>query len=781
MIGKTRMWTIGMAIIISFVTVQLPPSPPSIIFSSSTSGSRVEDTELIWIEIGKDSAEGGGVSKTDYSSTHHNLAIDPDGYPVLVWKQYINEGKDDVIYLKRFNGSTWEEVGSSASGEGLSTPYSDSTYPNVVVDGNGFPIVAWAQYLKPGKAIYIRKYNGSEWVEVGTGSASDNGVGNATIDYPALAIKSDDNPIVAFKSIEGDFTHIVVKNFDGTSWNQLGQNADLSEGENLHIPSLALDGNEYPFVAWSTGIYFSATDQIVKQIYLKYFDGTQWNGLAGSAMGGGISNNSGESYFSTHGLAIDSNNYPVVAWYNYFNDKPYIYTKRFDGTSWVEIGEGSATGVGISNGITACHSNLSVILDHEDNPLIFWLGCDGPSGEMSQFYVSQFDGSNWTMMEFPGGDTNPGVGNLVLGNDEFPIVSWEDTGNEPTRPSNANRQIYILKANPPDNTPPQGSVGINYGTTTNQGAIHTTSSEVILSISAHDSSGVRAYRLGTDGVNFGNWLEEWDEFTYTAKIPSQLQGVDGEKAVYIQFEDKASNISDIYSDTIILDSSLGSDFGISINNGAIWTNQVSVTLGIPAQAGTAEMQISNDGGFANAVLEPYSLYKAWEITSYGSYVIPRVVYVRFKDINGNISTTFQDDIILDVNAPTGSVEVEAGVSENIPETAKANTTTMRPVTITANGGYSNTIYLPLVLNGFCSLPTGPANVTLHLQAEDDVSGVADMMISHLPECKCGTWESYSATKAWYVPAEATTIYVKFRDHAGNVSEVVTDTIPGSVQ
>ena len=103
------------------------------------------------------------------------------------------------------------------------------------------------------------------------------------------------------------------------------------------------------------------------------------------------------------------------------------------------------------------------------------------------------------------------------------------------------------------------------------------------------------------------------------------------------------------------------------------------------------------------------------------------------------------------------------------------------VVINANDGYSNTIYLPLMLNGFCTLPTGPANVTLHLQAEDDVSGVADMMISHLSDCKCGTWESYSATKAWYVPAEATTIYVKFRDNAGNVSEVVTDTIQMSVQ
>jgi len=222
-------------------------------------------------------------------------------------------------------------------------------------------------------------------------------------------------------------------------------------------------------------------------------------------------------------------------------------------------------------------------------------------------------------------------------------------------------------------------------------------------------------------------------------------------------------------------------YGLSINNGALFTNQISVSLSLSAPYTTVEMQVSNDGGFAGAQWEPYEANKNWSITQYGSYVIPRVVYVRFKDVNGDLSTTYQDDIILDVNAPTGSVEVVAGVSENSPNTAWTKTTTTHPVSITTNDVYSNNTYFPLILNRTCSLPTGPANVTLYLQAVDDVSGVADMLISHLSDCKCGTWESYSATKAWYVPAEATVIYVKFRDHAGNISEVVTDTIPMSVQ
>lgn len=85
---------------------------------------------------------------------------------------------------------------------------------------------------------------------------------------------------------------------------------------------------------------------------------------------------------------------------------------------------------------------------------------------------------------------------------------------------------------------------------------------------------------------------------------------------------------------------------------------------------TVEMMVSNDGGFAGAQWEAYKASKDWEITQYGSYVIPRVVYVRFKDVNGKISTTYQDDIILDVNAPIGTVEVVEGVSSNIQSTAR---------------------------------------------------------------------------------------------------------------
>ena len=68
-------------------------------------------------------------------------------------------------------------------------------------------------------------------------------------------------------------------------------------------------------------------------------------------------------------------------------------------------------------------------------------------------------------------------------------------------------------------------------------------------------------------------------------------------------------------------------------------------------------------------------------------------------------------------------------------------------------------------------------MVLRLSAQDDVSGVADMMISNQASFSSAVWETYVTPKDWYVPQGATTtVYVKFRDHAGNVSEVATDSV-----
>lgn len=285
-------------------------------------------------------------------------------------------------------------------------------------------------------------------------------------------------------------------------------------------------------------------------------------------------------------------------------------------------------------------------------------------------------------------------------------------------------------------------------------------------------------------VNPDGSLGSWQAVTSMTTDRSSLASVATDGYIYALggWTGASSTLISSVERAEIVDDMLPTGYGVTINDGALFTNQVSVTLEIGFEPTTMQMQVSNDGGFAGAVWEPYAPIKAWEITRYGDYVIPRVVYVRYKERNGNMSAAYQDDIILDVTAPTGSVEVVPGVSGSNARTVGVEAVALRPVAISATDSYSYTVYLPVVLKNFYCPPTGPVNVTLRLQAEDDVSGVADMMISNHIGFGCAMWEPYTAAKEWYVPEGATTtVYVKFRDNAGNVSEVVTDSITMPLQ
>jgi hypothetical protein len=72
--------------------------------------------------------------------------------------QYVDT--DLEIYVLRWNGSAWEEVGAgSASGEGISDNDTFSGYPSVAVAPSGIPYVAWLDDPE----IYIRR-----WIEIPT-------------------------------------------------------------------------------------------------------------------------------------------------------------------------------------------------------------------------------------------------------------------------------------------------------------------------------------------------------------------------------------------------------------------------------------------------------------------------------------------------------------------------------------------------------------------------------------------------------------------------------------
>lgn len=287
------------------------------------------------------------------------------------------------------------------------------------------------------------------------------------------------------------------------------------------------------------------------------------------------------------------------------------------------------------------------------------------------------------------------------------------------------------------------------GVTVNGGALATTSRTVTVDVAATTDPGstLTQVELSSDGVT-------WPTATpYGSTLSVTLPAGDGRKTVFARVRNSVGGVSEVASTTIMLDTTVATSFGVSINDAAIWTNTVNVTLSLPAVAGTAKMMISNDGGFGGATWEPYNTHKTWSLDAFEGDAVTMVVYVRFGDANGTElpSSRSLDNIILDTTPPTGSVALgNAGAGA-------------APVRQGENGSVS---------------PQSPV-LPLQLTATDTQSGSRmTMRLSNRADFTGAVWRPFTSSATWDFGGGGT-IHAQFRDGAGNLSPIYSQTLPGS--
>ena len=175
---------------------------------------------------------------------------------------------------------------------------------------------------------------------------------------------------------------------------------------------------------------------------------------------------------------------------------------------------------------------------------------------------------------------------------------------------------------------------------------------------------------------------------------------------------------------------------MTIERGANFINSrlVDVSINVPD---ATDMLVSNDGGFIGAISFPYTSQFDWTLADIGTIIGTLVVRVRAFDDSGALlcNGTISDEIIYDAQPPS----------------------------------------LEASYQGFRT--TG----TIRINAEDQVdgSGVAEMQISSDPAFLDPAWISLQST---YQTDDivAGLLYLRVRDRAGNLSNVVTVQIGNSI-
>ncbi|MBI1977478.1 MAG: hypothetical protein HYS55_01855, partial [Candidatus Omnitrophica bacterium] len=174
---------------------------------------------------------------------------------------------------------------------------------------------------------------------------------------------------------------------------------------------------------------------------------------------------------------------------------------------------------------------------------------------------------------------------------------------------------------------------------------------------------------------------------------------------------------------------------ITVNGGAQYTRQTSITLNLQATdsgSGVSQMSFSQDGVTYTAP-EAYNTSKTWTFSTGDGN---KTVWVKFKDLSGLWSNPVSVTVLLDTTVPTGSMNINSGAQ------------------------YADSL-----------------TVTLNLSAQDTGSGIDKMSFSN-DNITYSTPEAYATTKIYTLPTGdgSKTVYVAYFDKAGNVSQVYSKSI-----
>lgn len=108
-----------------------------------------------WREMGPGSNTDNGIDLNGYGGLNVTFGVPSSNRPVLAWIGEFPPGSMRV-YLRRFNGSFWEEMEGSNTDEGVSDQAVLENGPGVAVDSRGAVYVAWTNDSP--RDIFVKRY-----------------------------------------------------------------------------------------------------------------------------------------------------------------------------------------------------------------------------------------------------------------------------------------------------------------------------------------------------------------------------------------------------------------------------------------------------------------------------------------------------------------------------------------------------------------------------------------------------------------------------------------------
>ncbi|MDQ1098042.1 MULTISPECIES: T9SS type A sorting domain-containing protein [Chryseobacterium] len=235
-------------------------------------------------------------------SGYTNIIVDHVGNYYISYYD-VSAGKGSV---QKFDGTSWSYAGGSA---GITS--GTATYNSLSTDNSG-NVYYTNQLGWPGAGMEVRKFNGSSWSQLPNSA-------NVAINYHASAVA----PSGVLFTFSGENSG-TVKRFINGAWEQVG-NSGFSSGASYAEMVIGSNNKVYTCnISGGVKVYENST--------------TAGSADSWSLVGGSIVDASSSSEQYNSDIAIDADNHLYVAYISNSANGQKLNVKKFNGTSWVQLG-----------------------------------------------------------------------------------------------------------------------------------------------------------------------------------------------------------------------------------------------------------------------------------------------------------------------------------------------------------------------------------------------------------------------------------------------------------
>lgn len=388
------------------------------------------------------------IAGTSGATSPRMLETSPGRY-IAAWSDFANG--TNAVYTKVFDGSTWapQLAPTHTSTGGVSTAGATARVPAITVNADRTIDVMFSQ----DDATVLRRFdqNTSTWATVDGPWA-----GVAATPRMTRLTRADDGRVRAYS---GSSNRLYVGDDAGgwTSSDQLeasdvlttpsGESFMCRRGRAMSLEVLRLAGTTWTavgaplMVATMVGTACSLThdgSQLLvtwtenpsgfNRVHVARFDGSSWQGLGDSMTADGIFRGTDYSAVSPL-IAYVAELGPVVMWRarsTNINDlRFYLYSARFDGSTWVELGSGGFSGTAVTSSLVTSH-----VLAVDATRGTLYVAARASNGVVSSdIHVYRYRGSAWAELPTPlqygiSNSNTPSLEPSMSARDGLVCVAW---------------------------------------------------------------------------------------------------------------------------------------------------------------------------------------------------------------------------------------------------------------------------------------------------------------------------------------------------------------------